>query len=164
MIWDVIWGQTNPFLQYTENPKDIRFGTQNLKVPYVLKNPGTGAETHKWNFFVPVLGGFCRIFCRRQIKGTVRPYTFKNVRPWVRIPPPTFRRHICQYSIPSSFRYRKGSVLHIETIWPAWIFELDLLKFSHFVSDSLRNLENDVQIFQFRLHELLNLPENGFLK
>ena len=68
-------------LQYTPprpcvlRPKIWRYRTS-------LKNPGTGAETHKWNFSVPVLGGFCRIFYRRQIKGTVRPYTFKNVRPW----------------------------------------------------------------------------------
>ena len=48
---------------------------------------------------------------------------------------------------------------HIETIWPAWIFELGLLKFSHFVSNFLRNVENDVQIFQFRLDEHLDLPE-----
>ena len=69
--------------------------------------------------------------------------------PLVRNPPPTFRRHICQYRVPSNFICREVLVLYIETIWPAWIFELGLLKFSHFVSNSLRNVENDVQIFQF---------------
>ena len=29
--------------------------------------------------------------------------------------------------------------LDVKTIWPAWNFELGLLKFSHFVSNSLRN-------------------------
>ena len=54
-----------------------------------------------------------------------------------------------------------GMSQDVQTIWPAWIFELGLLKFSHFVSNSLRNVnvQNDVQIFQFWLHELLNLPE-----
>ena len=33
-------------------------------------------------FLLLDLGGFCHIFCRVQIKGTVRPYRFKNARPW----------------------------------------------------------------------------------
>ena len=93
---------------------------------------------------------------------TLQILIWKNIfkgAPYVRNPPPTFRRHICQYYVPSSVICRKGSVLYIETIWPAWIFELGLLKFSHFVSNSLRNVQNDVQIFQFWLYILLNLQE-----
>ena len=60
---------------YVLAPKIWRYRTS-------LKNPGTGAETHKWNFCHWELSGLCHIFCSHQIKGTVRSYWFKNVRPW----------------------------------------------------------------------------------
>ena len=47
--------------------------------------------------------------------------------------------------------------LNVEAIWPAWNFELGLLKFSHFVSNSLRNakyLRAKVSILTSRATEL----------
>ena len=45
------------------------------KIPELGLNP-------QMKFLVPVLESFCRVFCKGQIKGTIRPYTSKNVRPW----------------------------------------------------------------------------------
>ena len=95
----------------------------------------------------------------RHVMKVLSNFAFPEWPPSVRNPPPTFRRHFCQYRVPSNFIHWEGSVLYVETKWPAWIFELGLLKFSQFVSNSLRNLENDVQISQLWRDELLNLPE-----
>ena len=40
------------------------------KIPELGLNP-------QMKFLVPVLEGFCRVFCKGQIKGTIRPWGWK---------------------------------------------------------------------------------------
>ena len=70
--WKVRRSRWRGDLQYTP-PRTCVLGPKIWRYRMSLKNPGTGAETHKWNFCYWGLSGFCSIFCRHQIKGTACP-------------------------------------------------------------------------------------------